>query len=246
VDDDAMNRMLGEVILEGFNMEVTLASDGREAKEMAGKLAFDVILLDIHMPDISGVEVARYIRTELNNRNVKILAVTADMIREELDQHMNVGIDDYMIKPYREINMFNKLCKVLDVDPELISHQTIKIVLKEDKGDAMYDLAELRSVTRNQASFFNDMLETFIENASEGTEQIRRAFDRGDFDQVRETAHRLIPSYKHLVIRKVVSNLVELKNLSALGSDTARMELLISRICSDSDFVIRELKKELI
>ncbi|MDF1575846.1 MAG: ATP-binding protein [Bacteroidales bacterium] len=244
VDDDAMNRMLGRIILEGFNMEVSLASDGREAMELAGKSAFDVILLDIHMPEISGLDVARYIRNDLNNQSVKILAVTADMIRKELEKYKKEGIDDYMIKPYREINMFNKLCQVLDVNPELIRYETVKIVLKEDPGDALYDLTELRSVTRDQASFFNEMLETFMENAAGGTARMQKAFEQGDYALVMETAHRLIPSYKHLAITKVVSDLVELKNICARESDSERMNMLVSRIASDSVRIIGELKKE--
>jgi len=245
VDDDAMNRMLGEIILEGFNMEVTLASDGREAMEQAKKDSFDVILLDIHMPDVSGVDVAKYIRAELDNQHVKILAVTADMVREELEQYLREGIDDYMIKPYREINMFNKLCKVLEVDPELIRHETVKIVLKEDVGDALYDLTELRSVTRNQADFFNDMLKTFIDNASQGNKQIMKAFREKKYALVGETAHRLIPSYKHLGIKKVVSDLVELKNISEKESARKRMDMLITRIEKDSNHIMKKLKNEI-
>ena len=168
VDDDAMNRLLGEIILEGFNMEVQLASDGNEAIEILGKENFDIILLDIHMPEVSGPHVARYIRREKGDHEVKILAVTADMDREEMDRYLKEGIDDYIIKPFREASMFNKLCQMLEVDSKLIHQDSIKIVLKEEPGSSLYNLEELRAITRGNPEFFNEMIQTFLENAEEG------------------------------------------------------------------------------
>lgn len=244
VDDDAMNRMLGEIILEGFNMDVSLASDGSEAIDIIKQKEFDVILLDIHMPVISGLDVADYIRKTRNDKKVKIVAVTAEMIREDLDDYLLRGIDDYIIKPYREISLFNKLCKIMEVDTDQIKHETIKIVLKEDKESMLYDLGELRSVTRGNEAFFTEMIQTFIENASEGIEQIRRAIENSEWTDVRETAHRLIPSFKHLSIKTVVSDLVELKNESVQDNGREIVMQLIDRIEEVTGEVVNNLKQE--
>ncbi|MEA1897811.1 MAG: ATP-binding protein [Bacteroidota bacterium] len=245
VDDDAMNRMLGEIILEGFNMEVSLASDGNEAIHILGSEEFDIILLDIHMPIISGVDVAHHVRQVLKNKQVKILAVTADMIRDEWDYYLEQGIDDYIIKPYREINIFNKLGQVLDVDSDLIQHETIKIVLKEDEITSLYDLYELRSVTRDNPTLFNEMIQTFIDNAITGIKQIKYAYEKRENHEIRETAHRLIPSFKHLAIKSVVSDLIELKNISNENPEMDRLSLLITKIDKETTKVLGELKNEL-
>jgi len=245
VDDDAMNRMLGEIILEGFNMEVSMASDGREAIDLLAERKFDILLLDIHMPVVSGLDVARFIRKELNDQNVKILAVTADMIREELNQYLDQGIDDLIIKPYREINMFNKLCQVLNVDSDLIQHETIRIVLKEEQESTLYDLSELRSITRDNEAFFNEMIQTFIENAENGIEQIKTAYKAGEWDEVRESAHRLTPSFKHLSIKSAVSDLIELKQRSTDEPGGEEVSRLIAKIEIETAEVIEQLKNEI-
>ena len=246
VDDDAMNRMLGEVILEGFNMEVFLAADGQEAIELLRHHSYDIILLDIHMPVVSGLEVAKYIRLEKKDRKVKIIAVTADMVKEELDSYLESGIDDYLIKPYREINMFNKLCQVLEINTIRLQQDTARIELKEDKGYQNYDLSELRTVTRGQDQFFNEMIRTFIENSEKGLRQFREEFTRENWQGVREIAHRLIPSYKHLSINSVVSNLIELKNRCREQPDRIHLAALISKIEKESKEVISQLKLEII
>jgi signal transduction histidine kinase/CheY-like chemotaxis protein len=244
VDDDAMNRMLGEIILEGFNMEVSLASDGAEAIEILKENGFEVILLDIHMPVVSGLDVADHIRKSRHHKKIKIIAVTADMIREELDNYLQHGIDDYIIKPFREISLFNKLCQVMEVDSDQIKHETIKIVLKEDEASKLYDLGELRSVTRGNEAFFNEMIQTFIENATEGIKQTRTAYEKREWKNMRETAHRLIPSFKHLNIKSVVSHLVELKNEPDQSPDSERLKQLIDRIEKHTGEVINKLKQE--
>ena len=246
VDDDAMNRTLGVIILEGFNMRVSVASDGKEAMEIIRKKRFDVVLLDIHMPVISGLEVARFIRESEKNRDVKIIAVTAEMIREELERCLEEGMDDFLIKPYREIHLFNKLCGVLEVDSEQLDGKTSEIRLMEFNRQSLYDLRELKAVTRENKDFFNEMIHTFIGNAESGIAQIRNAFENEDWRTVRETAHRLIPSYKHLGIKKVVSNLIELKNMAANEPVYEKMAALIVKIERKTGEVIRNLKNEIL
>jgi signal transduction histidine kinase/response regulator RpfG family c-di-GMP phosphodiesterase len=245
VDDDAMNRMLGEVILEGFSMKVSLASDGTEAIGLLQQSRFDLILLDIHMPVISGLEVAEFVRKELNDQKVKIIAVTADMVKEELDHFLEHGIDAYLIKPYREINMFNKICQTMDISSSTLQQEAVKIVLKEDVGLKSYDLDELRSVTRGNDAFFKEMIETFIQNAEKGLQQFRQEYERENWKGIRETAHRLIPSFKHLSIKSGVSNLIELKNRCRKKPDMIHLATLISKIEKETEEVITQLKQEI-
>ncbi|HER10045.1 MAG TPA: response regulator [Bacteroides sp.] len=244
VDDDAMNRSLGVIILEGFNMMVSMASDGKEAMEILRRKRFDVVLLDIHMPLVSGLDVARFIRNSEKNRDVKIIAVTAEMIREELEHCLEEGMDDYLIKPYREINLFNKLCKVLEVESGEIGGPPLEIRLIEFNAQPLFDLRELKTVTRQNKEFFNEMIETFIHNAERGVAQIRSAYEKKDWHTISETAHRLIPSYKHLGIKKVVSNLIELKSKTQHDPLPDNLSVLISKIERKTKEVTRRLEKE--
>jgi CheY-like chemotaxis protein len=244
VDDDAMNRMLGQIILEGFNMEVSLASDGSEAITILKEKTFEVLLLDIHMPMVSGLDVADFIRSSGLHRRMKIIAVTADMIREDLENYLQRGIDDYIIKPFREFSLFNKLCQLMEVDTDRIKQETVQIILKEDEESRLYDLHELRSVTRGNEAFFKEMIRTFVENAGEGIQQIRAAMEREDWTSMRETAHRLIPSFKHLDVKSVVSDLVELKNQSLQTPDLGRVKHLVQRIEELTEEVILKLRQE--
>jgi HPt (histidine-containing phosphotransfer) domain-containing protein len=197
------------------------------------------------MPVISGLDVMRFIRKELNDKKMKIIAVTADMVKEELEHYLESGIDDYVIKPYREINMFNKICQVLEINTLRLQQDAVKIELKEDEGQKSYDLSELLAVTKGNAQFFNEMIVTFIENAQEGLKQFRKDFKQENWLGIRDTAHRLIPSFKHLSIKSVVSYLIELKNRCREHPDRIHLAAIISKIEEETNEVIAQLKQEI-
>ncbi len=244
VDDDAMNRALGHIILEGFNMDVSLVSDGLEAMAEFEKEDFDLILLDIHMPEVSGLDVARQIRSKAKKKEVKIIAVTADILQEDKKMLDMLGIDDVLIKPYREINLYNKICQVLEVESKIILKESIEITAGPAQEIPLYDLSELRAVTRDSVDFFHEMIDTFIENALEGIKQIKTAYEKEDWEEMKETAHRLIPSFKHLAITSVVSDLVEIKSHASGSPETALLDGLIQQMEQTTLQAIAQLKLE--
>jgi hypothetical protein len=90
------------------------------------------------------------------------------------------------------------------------------------------------------------MLETFIENSTSGIKQIQSAYKKREWNGISETAHRLIPSFKHFSINVVVSDLIELKNISTEDPDEDRISLIIAKINNTTTKVLGELKNELI
>ncbi len=244
VDDDAMNRALGQIIMEGFNMEVILANDGKEAIEAFEKEKFDVVLLDIHMPEVSGLEVAHFIRKQAKDKDVKIIAVTADILQEEEVLASRDKIDDVLIKPYREINLYNKICQVLEVESKIVLKESVIIDEAEPATSLSYDLSELKQVTRGNMEFFNEMIDMFIENATEGIEQIAKAFSEENWFEIQETAHRLIPSFKHLNIAIIVSGLVEIKSLEMNKHNKSHIESLIGELKTQTSDIVERLSRE--
>jgi signal transduction histidine kinase/DNA-binding NarL/FixJ family response regulator len=244
IDDDDMNRLLGKIILEDFDMQVDLAINGREALEQINKTQYHIILLDIHMPDMSGFEVARYIRHKKKDKNIKIIAVTADIVKEDISQYFKEGINDYLLKPYREIQLYNKICKVLDLKFERIILDKTEVRIQELKEVPLYNLNELRNVTSSNREFFHEMIRTFEQNATEGVKILKSSFKKKDWTQIRETAHKLIPSYKHLDIKTVVSDLVELKTRLFENPDPDIISKLIRNIDEVTGKVIKSMRNE--
>jgi len=102
-DDSEINLRLTESILTTHGARVTMSTDGAKALQLAKQSVFDIILMDVHMPGISGLEAARQIRFgEGPNTATPIIAVTADIMADNHRQVFRAGMDEILIKPVDE------------------------------------------------------------------------------------------------------------------------------------------------
>ncbi|MFN0047574.1 MAG: ATP-binding protein [Cytophagales bacterium] len=222
VDDDEYNRLLASKRLELWGGNVVVCKNGTEAIIKLSQQKFDAILLDIHMPDISGIEVARIVRNQPTNINnaTPILALTATVNN---DEYRNVfdetGIDECLTKPYKENQLFEKLTMLLskyqhfdnfsslDIDQS----STFNVDLMPDEN--LYDLHELKSIIKDDDEFLLLMLQTFLKNGNENIVSLKKALAIADFKAVSEVAHKMLNSYRQLAINSVVWDLEQLEML---------------------------------
>jgi PAS domain S-box-containing protein len=111
-EDNQFNRLLLEMIFQKNHFSSTMAVNGLEAVEQAEAEDFDIILMDIQMPEMDGIEAMKKIRQKKNKHQPLILAVTANAIKEELDDYLQKGFDDYLTKPFDEAQLLNKMIDV--------------------------------------------------------------------------------------------------------------------------------------
>jgi two-component system, sensor histidine kinase and response regulator len=99
VDDNAGNRLLLQYNLEGY-FDVDFAGNGLSALDKFAQNRYDLILMDVHMPDMDGIEATKRIRElEVNQNRTPIFAVTSNMFREQKEKCLDAGMDDYIVKP---------------------------------------------------------------------------------------------------------------------------------------------------
>lgn len=118
VDDNAINRKLGKRFLEQMKIEVTLACNGREAFEKATESPFDLVLMDLQMPELDGVSATRKIR-ECNTpyNNVPIIALTANAFADVKIECKEAGMNDFLTKPLRVNELAEALERWIDATP---------------------------------------------------------------------------------------------------------------------------------
>lgn len=102
VEDDELNLMIARHILGKGSYEVETAGDGEEAVRKAGSRRFDLILMDIEMPIMDGLEALSLIRQLPGGADMPIIALTAHNIPEKLEEFLAAGMDGYLIKPFDE------------------------------------------------------------------------------------------------------------------------------------------------
>ncbi len=245
VDDDSVNLLLGKTILDKLNCEYDLADSGSLAIERINKNNYDLILLDIHMPDINGIKVAKYLRKKKQDSKTRIIAMTAAALRDDVMQFEKTGIDDFIIKPFKEIYLYNKICDILGLGKS--THQKLKteIILKKEISPKPYNLAELQKMAGNDSEFMNQTLRLFIDNSNQAIERFRYYIMEENREHIGETAHKLLPSYRHLEAQTVVRKLLNIKKRTLISKDHEGIEDLVEDTITEMKKVLTELKKEL-
>ena len=112
VEDNKINQMITKKILEKNQMVCTVADNGMEAIKLVKENTFDVILMDIHMPGISGIEATQEIRKF--NKQLPIIALTAVTIDENLDDFYRAGFNEIIPKPFKTEEFFEKIYRTLE------------------------------------------------------------------------------------------------------------------------------------
>ncbi len=238
VDDDSVNRLLGKTILEKIGCAFDIANNGKEAIARLDKNEYDIVLLDIHLPDINGIHIAKYIRQKKNKKSPKILAVTAAAMMDDIEKYYQSGINDFLVKPYKEIHLFNKMCEVLKLETISYPKPFTEIILKEEIHPKNYDLTALRTMSGHDPKTIKKMIATFIESSENALQYFETALSEKDWKSIGETAHKILPSYRHLEVNSIVSKLFDLKN-KTLNPDNIDED----EIKYFTKMVIRSIKK---
>jgi CheY-like chemotaxis protein len=111
VEDNKLNQLVAKKVLQKFKVEIALAENGKQAVDMVQDKNYDLILMDIHMPIMDGLEATRSIRAldDPYFQQIPIVALSADAYSEKVQATAESGMNDYLSKPFKPEDLFDKL-----------------------------------------------------------------------------------------------------------------------------------------
>jgi CheY-like chemotaxis protein len=109
VDDNAINRLVAQRLLDRSGCSVEVAVDGRAAIETLERREFDVVLMDVHMPEFDGLQVTRRIRE--SNQRLRIIGVSASAESEDVKSCRDAGMNDFLAKPMTRERLLETLMR---------------------------------------------------------------------------------------------------------------------------------------
>ncbi len=127
VEDDLLNQEVAREYLADIQAQCDVAGDGRIAVERVSAQRYDVILMDMQMPHMDGLEATRRIRELEHGRQVPIIAMTANAFSENRQQCLDAGMDDFLSKPVVPEDLFVVLLKWVQAGPEAVRHTSSKM-----------------------------------------------------------------------------------------------------------------------
>lgn len=115
-EDNAVNQFYAKQLFSKWELKVDVANNGLEAVELLKKNDYDVVLLDLQMPEMNGfevVEIIRDINSEVRNHNVPVIALTADISPDTKEKVNSSGMDDFVLKPFEHHELYSKISKFI-------------------------------------------------------------------------------------------------------------------------------------
>ena len=110
MEDEPINREIAQALLEDVGFTVDLAEDGAKAIELVKANAYDLILMDMQMPHVNGLDATRQIRQLAKGGTVPIIAMTANAFAEDRELCLEAGMNDFIAKPVSTSLLYQKLC----------------------------------------------------------------------------------------------------------------------------------------
>ncbi len=193
VEDIALNQLLIKTLLDDFGFERDIASNGKIAIEMLKNKSYDIILMDLQMPEMNGFEATEYIRNTLHS-TIPIMALTADVTTADLAKCTSVGMNDYVSKPIDEKILYNKIIglvrKPSAVQAKLLDNDVLVVNKKK-----FTDLTYLRERTKSNNNLMLEMLEAYLEQTPALISTLTKSFKDENWEMLQATAHKIIPSF---------------------------------------------------
>jgi CheY-like chemotaxis protein len=258
-EDNPVNQRLVIELLKTRGHRVALASNGKEAIEAIEEEDFDLVLMDVQMPEMDGLEATRHIRereqratsNEQPATSIPIIAMTAHAMKGDREKCLESGMDDYVSKPINVENLFGVIEKF---SRKLNNHKNIKsfpsLKKTETKSKEVFDLSKAMEVVAGNKEIFKEIANMFLESSPASIAQIREAIAGGDALALERAAHSLKGSVGHFGARRAfeaayhLEKLGRKKEMGEADSAFSTLEKELTALRPEMKRALREMKNE--
>lgn len=191
VDDNEDNRMVCRDTLQSkSDINITEASDGREALDKLRAHDFDIILMDVQMPVMNGLEVTRKIRGEFDppKRDVPIIALTANVTRNDLDKCREAGMNDYVPKPFSVNELVKTIADLAKREVNFKQNQAAKPT-KAYSVLQNTDLTYLKEFCDRDETRMQKYMDIFLSSVPILNQKLEIALEENDFEEIASQVH---------------------------------------------------------
>ncbi|MFO7816816.1 MAG: response regulator, partial [Desulfovibrionales bacterium] len=254
-EDNSINQEIARDVLENAGVEVEVAKDGREALDAAHADKFDLILMDVQMPNMDGFEATYRIREDLNESAPPIVAMTAHALEGDQERCMRAGMAGYVSKPIKQEVLYKTIHNVIEKDRKKEASSSLELETAQKKGP------EDKSPTRFVPDKSVVDMEAALEDLGVGEEAILRVLgkfrdkykdvlkdfrslaDSGDWTAFHDLAHSLKGSSGQLRVKLVQEAAYVLERETKTGTvDDAAVKKGLSELDAAINRMVQELK----
>ena len=244
VEDMALNQLLMKTLLDDFGFERDIASNGKIAMEKLEAKSYDIILMDLQMPEMNGFEATEYIRNKMNSK-IPIIALTADVTTVDLAKCKAVGMNDYIAKPVDERLLYKKIVELVK-KPMLLKYKR----REENNGGQnkkikCIDLNYLNGRTKSDPALMMEMISLYLEQTPPLIAAMKQSLKDKDWILLQAAAHKMIPSFSIMGISPDYENIaIQVKEYAVSQQQTDGIQFLLMQLENICEQACLELEEE--
>ena len=244
VEDMALNQLLMKTLLDDFGFECDITANGKLAIDKLQHKGYDIILMDLQMPEMNGFEATEYIRHTMNS-TIPIIALTADVTTVDVAKCKAVGMNDYIAKPIDERVLYSKIVGLVK-KTMMLTGQKVNAGA-EIKKVSCINLAYLNQRTKSNPALMIEMISLYLEQTPPLILSIKQSFQKKDWKLLHAAVHKMIPSFSIMGINADFENIAktiqEYAQTQQLDAGIPDMVLQLEHICLQA---CEELEEEII
>ncbi len=213
-EDSLVNQKLAVRLLQRQGHTVSVANNGREALAALQETAFDVVLMDVQMPEMDGLETASLIRARERHTgtHIPIIAMTACAMRGDREQCLAAGMDGYLTKPIRSSHLLQMLS---EVQPHVSPPTSIS---SNCDREPLMDWLRAMEVVQGDQALLKEIVDAFIEECPRLLDQIHDAIQTSNCSLLQRAAHTIKGSMRYFGGQYIFDLAFELESLGRQGS----------------------------
>jgi signal transduction histidine kinase/CheY-like chemotaxis protein/HPt (histidine-containing phosphotransfer) domain-containing protein len=222
-EDNPINQRFAVYLLERRGHEVVVANNGREALTALAQHPFDLVLLDVQMPEMDGLETSVAIRAREQEQggHVPIIALTAHAMADDRERCLQAGMDAYLTKPVRPQELFEAIANLIPEGTTLAGeHQEVPV------ASEVFDQAALLARIEGDETLLRELVGLFLEDTPQRLDRIHEAFVNNDFKKLERAAHTLKGSVGNLCAYRAYEAAKRLERLAQIGDGLRIMDAL--------------------
>ena len=231
-EDNAINQLIAVAMLGQWQAKVDVAQNGADALVKATRTKYDLILMDVQMPQFDGLEATARLRSEPGlNQYTPIVALTADAVKVDAGSYQTLGFSDYLTKPYNESALYNILAQVSRRAPKLINQE---IIINTYNTGVHYDLKMFGRLADDE-EFVGKLLEIFVNTVPSQVQALQEATDHRNWTAVIREAHHLKTTFGNFNIQNEVAQLRQIEQMAERQASRSEFQPFINAVVAATE-----------